>query len=74
VDGISLTVNEVGAAHFTVQLIPATLERTTLTTLAPGQAVNLETDLLAKYVQKLLRDKPASGGLTLETLAKNGFL
>ncbi|MDR0550324.1 MAG: riboflavin synthase [Deltaproteobacteria bacterium] len=73
VDGISLTVNEVLTAHFTVQLIPATLERTTLINLTPGQAVNLETDLLAKYVQKLLNGSKTEG-LTLETLAKNGFL
>jgi riboflavin synthase len=73
VDGISLTVNEVGPSHFTVQLIPATLARTTLLSLAPGQEVNLETDLLAKYVQKLLGQSP-SGGLTRELLAKNGFL
>jgi riboflavin synthase len=73
VEGISLTVNLVGADYFTVQIIPATLERTTLVDLTPGQEVNLETDILARYVQKLLSgDKPP--GLTLEKLAENGFL
>ncbi|MDR2422274.1 MAG: riboflavin synthase [Deltaproteobacteria bacterium] len=75
VDGISLTVNEVGPDYFTVQIIPATLERTTLIDLAPGREVNLETDLLAKYVQKLLSSSPAAAqGLTLEKLAESGFL
>jgi riboflavin synthase len=53
VDGVSLTVTEVDDEGFAVSLIPETLERTTLSAAAPGQAVNLEVDLLAKYVEKL---------------------
>jgi riboflavin synthase len=53
VDGVSLTVAEVGAASFAVSLIPETLERTNLGAAAPGTPVNLEVDILAKYVEKL---------------------
>ncbi|HEY7308537.1 MAG TPA: riboflavin synthase [Gemmataceae bacterium] len=54
VDGVSLTVVEVGADRFSVALIPHTLAHTTLGFKGPGAAVNLETDLLAKYVWKCL--------------------
>jgi riboflavin synthase len=52
-DGVSLTVNDVDGAKFTVNLIPHTLEVTTLGTLAAGSRVNLEIDLLARYVERL---------------------
>ena len=55
VDGISLTVAELGERSFTVSLIPETLERTNLGTAEPGHNVNLEVDVLAKYVEKLMR-------------------
>jgi riboflavin synthase len=54
VDGISLTVVEAGEDALTVSLIPETLERTNLGTAQPGQPVNLEVDVLAKYVEKLI--------------------
>ena len=54
VDGISLTVVEVGADSFTVSLIPETLARTTLGFKQPGDPVNLEADVIAKYVERLL--------------------
>ena len=54
VDGVSLTVARVDADGFDVSLIPETLERTTLGSAAPGRRVNLEVDVLAKYVEKLL--------------------
>jgi riboflavin synthase len=53
VDGVSLTVADVGDDWFSVSLIPETLERTILGSAEPGQAVNLEVDVLAKYVEKL---------------------
>jgi riboflavin synthase len=53
VDGVSLTVADVDDEGFTVSLIPETLERTTLGGAAPGRIVNLEVDVLAKYVEKL---------------------
>jgi riboflavin synthase len=54
VDGISLTVASVSDDAFSVALIPETLERTNLGAAAPGQPVNLEVDVLAKYVEKLV--------------------
>jgi riboflavin synthase len=54
VDGISLTVVEAGEDFLSVSLIPETLERTNLGLAAPGQPVNLEVDVLAKYVEKLI--------------------
>ena len=54
VDGVSLTVAGVDRDAFVVGLIPETLDRTTLGSLAPGRRVNLEVDILAKYVEKLL--------------------
>jgi riboflavin synthase len=54
VDGVSLTVAAVDDAGFTVGLIPTTLEATTLGRAAPGTPVNLEVDVLAKYVERLL--------------------
>lgn len=54
VDGISLTVVDAGAEHFTVSLIPATLELTTLGRKGIGEPVNLEVDVVAKYVEKMI--------------------
>ena len=55
VDGVSLTVAEMTSDALGVVLAPYTLEATTLSVLRPGQAVNLEADVLAKYVERLLR-------------------
>ena len=55
VDGVSLTVSAVDESSFSVSLIPETLERTTLGAAEPGRPVNLEVDVLAKYVEKLAR-------------------
>ncbi|HEY9412286.1 MAG TPA: riboflavin synthase [Jiangellaceae bacterium] len=54
VDGVSLTVSAVGDGWFEVSLIPTTLDATTLGTRRPGERVNLEVDVLAKYVERLL--------------------
>lgn len=70
VDGVSLTVVDVAADRFSVALIPHTLARTTLGLKQPGSAVNIETDLLAKYVWKCLH----GGGVNPETLRQAGFL
>jgi riboflavin synthase len=59
VDGISLTVVEAGPDHFTVSLIPTTLDLTTLGLKQPGDPVNLEVDIVAKYVERLMA---ANGG------------
>jgi len=57
VDGVSLTVVEAGTDGFTVSLIPETLARTTLGSRQPGDRVNLEVDVLAKHVEKLLQSR-----------------
>jgi riboflavin synthase len=55
VDGVSLTVTDVDGSGFGVSLVPETLERTNLSEAKPGRTVNLEVDVLAKYVEKLVR-------------------
>jgi riboflavin synthase len=61
VDGVSLTVSAVGHTSFQVSLIPTTLERTTLGRKAVGATVNLEVDITAKYVEKLLASGAVAG-------------
>ena len=60
IDGVSLTVNRVDGALFEVQLIPHTLSVTTLSRLQPGARVNLEVDLIARYVERLLSPSTSS--------------
>lgn len=76
IDGVSLTVNEVNADCFTVNLIPHTADMTTIGSLKPGDTVNLETDLIGKYVHRLMTfengPRPAEG-ITLDFLASHGF-
>jgi riboflavin synthase len=59
VDGVALTVAELTDETFTVALVPHTLEVTTLGALEPGDAVNLEVDIIAKYVERLIRPAEA---------------
>lgn len=68
IDGVSLTVNEIDATGFSVGIIPHTLEVTLLGEVRPGQAVNLEVDLVARYVERLI-----APGLA-EKLRTHGFL
>ena len=72
IDGISLTVASVSATSFTVSIIPHTAAETVLATRRAGDTVNLENDIIGKYVQRLL-GQPAAGGLTLDYLQANGF-
>ncbi len=72
-DGVSLTVSGLGDDWFEVNLIPATLRQTSLSDRKPGDALNVESDILGKYVARLLR-LDASGGVTDRLLAENGFL
>jgi len=79
IDGVSLTVNSCDEKSFSVALIPHTLTVTTLGMLKRGDAVNLEVDLIGKYVEKLLSAKQADGtvdrpGINTAFLAENGFL
>lgn len=76
-DGVSLTVTAVEDAGLTVSLIPHTRAATTLGLLRPGSPVNVEVDMVARYVERLL-SAPGSGaagqrGLTMEFLKENGF-
>ncbi len=74
VDGISLTVARVNAAGFAVSVIPHTAAATTLTERRAGDSVNLECDILAKYVEKLLAPQAMpQSGLTREFLREHGF-
>ena len=72
VNGISLTVNGVEDDTFAVNIVPHTLERTTLDAIRPGDRVNLEVDLIARYLERLLEGR-AESGLTLERLQELGF-
>jgi riboflavin synthase len=77
VDGVSLTVVEAAPPVFSIAIIPTTLRATTLGNLRPGDAVNLETDLLAKYVRRALAaatGSDAGDARLLETLRQAGFL
>jgi riboflavin synthase len=74
VDGVSLTVNAVQGRLFTVNIIPYTAKDTTLAELKIGDRVNLETDIIGKYVAKLLGPQGAKSGLTEEFLGRHGFL
>ncbi len=74
IDGISLTVNSVSTGGFSVAIIPHTLAKTTLADLGVGMNVNIETDIIGKYVARLTAPHAAGGGLTMETLLKNGFI
>lgn len=77
VDGISLTVNQVTGNHFAVNIVPHTLGETTVSGFKAGTRVNIEVDLLARYLERLLlvdRSNPEAGGITLDSLARQGFL
>ena len=72
VDGISLTVADVDKGVFSIAMIPHTAKLTTLGFKSPGDSVNLETDIIGKYVERLLSGRVAEG-VSLETLTKSGF-
>ena len=78
IDGISLTVVDVTDTFFTVSIIPHTGAATTLLDKNPGDTVNLENDIIAKYVERLLGNRAAPSGKesghNLEMLSRNGFL
>lgn len=73
IEGISLTVAKLAGRTCTVAVIPHTVERTNLKSLKPGDLVNLETDLIAKYVAKMMTRQAAESALTVEELVRQGF-
>jgi riboflavin synthase len=74
-DGVSLTVNEVSDTEFGVNIIPHTAERTTLHLFKPGRKVNVEVDVISRYLERLLQADPQEiqAGLTLDKLTQAGF-
>ena len=78
VDGVSLTVNGVDGAVFDLNIVPHTLDETVIVRYRAGTRVNLEVDLIARYLERLLLGdkaaKPAASGMTLEFLAEHGFV
>ncbi len=79
VDGASLTVNGVQGRQFDLNIVPHTVRETIIDRYRPGSRVNLEVDLVARYLERLLLGDRAAepeqeGGVTLELLARSGFL
>ena len=78
VDGISLTVNAVKGSVFELNIVPHTLDETTMSLFKTGTEVNLEVDIIARYLERLiLGDKAAdvkSSGISMDMLAENGFI
>jgi len=72
VDGVSLTVNGCDDFSFAVSLVDFTRKHTTLGIIKPGDTVNLEVDIMAKYIEKL--QQKGKNGVTLDLLAEQGFL
>ena len=77
VDGISLTVNAVDGAEFELNIVPHTLAETTLGDFTPGRRFNLEVDIIARYLERLLLGEraaePGAGGLSEDFLRRCGF-
>ncbi len=78
VDGTSLTVNAVNGDQFDLNIIPQTLAETIFGQYRPGSRVNLEVDVIARYLERLMQGDAAAtvraGGLSMDTLAENGYL
>lgn len=78
IDGVSLTVVEVGSGFLSVALIPHTAHLTVLGSKQPGESVNLESDIIGRYVEKLLQSTPGqpvkSNNLGMDFLSEHGFL
>jgi riboflavin synthase len=73
IEGISLTVAKLENRRCTIAVIPHTVEMTNLHSLQPGDPVNLEADLIAKYVEKMMRRDSSESSLTIEELVEQGF-
>lgn len=77
IDGVSLTVNEVDGTRFRLTIVPHTAGETTLVALKVGDSVNIEVDLIARYLERLMQPEAnpePTSGVTMELLAKSGFL
>ena len=77
VDGVSLTVNAIQGAEFEVNIVPHTLQQTTLDGIRTDSEVNIEVDVVARYLERLMRGEPAAQGdsdINREFLARHGFI
>src|SRR5271170_2590297 len=73
IEGISLTIAKLEGKKCTVAIIPHTVEMTNLKSLQPGDPINLEADLIAKYVEKMMGSEAVESSLTIEELVRQGF-
>jgi len=73
VEGISLTVARIEGAEVTIAIIPHTYEMTNLKQFRPGDPMNIEVDIIAKYAEKMILGQTAPGTVTLERLMAEGF-
>src|SRR5438309_4122193 len=73
IEGISLTVAKLEQNRCTIAVIPHTVEKTNLHSLKPGDPLNLEADLIAKYVEKMMHGENSEKSLTIEDLVQQGF-
>jgi len=73
IEGMSLTVANLEGNRCTIAIIPHTVEMTNLHSLNPGDPVNLEADLIAKYVEKMMKGESSESSLTVEDLVRQGF-
>lgn len=73
VDGVSLTVNEVNGNEFSLQIIPHTQQETIFSEYSVGSEMNIEVDLIARYLERLLGNTGEPSGLTMEQIVKAGF-
>ena len=74
INGVSLTIASIKENIFSVELIPTTLKEVNLSSLKKGEIVNIETDLFAKYVEKILNSKDNTNKINYGFLAENGFI
>ena len=81
VDGVSLTVNKITGSVFTLNIVPHTIEETIIKHYSPGKKVNLEVDVIARYLERLITGgtiahghQPETGAISKAFLAENGFL
>ena len=74
IDGISLTILDVHQHSFTVSIIPHTLDQTSLKERRVGDQVNLECDMVGKYIEKFVHQRKPTSSLTRDFLAENGFI
>ncbi|MGC2184148.1 MAG: riboflavin synthase [Terriglobales bacterium] len=73
IEGISLTVAQIERTKVTVAIIPHTVKMTNLKSLKPGDPLNLEVDMVAKYVEKMMKGESANSSLTVKRLVSEGF-